>query len=365
MNLNTIFMDFLVLGLAVLFFWKIKFYKSSYHTEYLSLQSGNMLRGLFALVVVFHHLAQRTTEGFLFHLFTHVGYLAVAVFFFFSGYGLQKKYITDETYSHQFLLRRLPSVLIPYIIMNFIYWLANAVNGTFYSLTDVLQTLGNGSPLVANSWYIICILFFYVVFYCLMRICKRHYIWMIAGACLYNLSWIIICHSLSYGTWWYKSSHLLVVGMIWATWDKKITEIIQKYYIIFTFIAWAAFLFLNYIKSSQIGLINGIILMAIAFDFVIIINLFSMKFCIGNRILNYLGAVSLEIYMIHGLFILRLKQYISNEFMFCTSVLICSIISAHILHKIFSFLLSKYKATLECVNIKIASKIIARETTEE
>ena len=350
--MNALFMDFFVLGLVALLFGKIKFYKSSksYHTDYMSLRSGVMLRGLFALVVVYHHLAQNTNEGVLFRIFAFVGYLAVAVFFFISGYGLQKKHITDETYSHQFLLRRLPKILIPYIIMNFIYWLVNAVNGTFYSLINFLNAYGNGSPLVANSWFIICILFFYIVFYFLMRICKKHYIWMIAGACLYNLIWIIICRSLSYGIYWYNTSHLLIVGMIWATWDKKITEIIQKYYIIFTSIAWVVFLILNYINSRQSGFINDIISMVIAVDFIIIINLFSMKFSINNRILYYLGTISLEIYMIHGLFISELKRCISNEVIFCASVLICSIISAHILHKFFNFLFLKYKALLNRYN---------------
>ena len=230
---------FFCFRLGYTFILQILFYKSSksFYNEYLSLQSGNMLRGLFALVIVYHHLAQSTTEGLLFQLFTHAGYLVVAVFFFFSGYGLQKKYIADETYSHQFLLRRLLTVLIPYIIMNFIYWLWNGVNGTFYSLKYILKTLVNGSPFVKKSWYIICILLFYIVFYVLMRICKRHYVWMISGACLYNLIWIIICHSLSYGTWWYSTSHLLIVGMIWATWEDEITEILKKYYIVFTSIA--------------------------------------------------------------------------------------------------------------------------------
>ena len=84
--------------------------------------------------------------------------------------------------------------------------------------------------------------------------------------------------------------------------------------------------------------------MIIAFDFVIIVNLFTMKFRIGNGILNYLGTISLELYMIYGLFISEFKKYISCKFIFCASVLICSIISARFLHKVFGFLLSKYKA---------------------
>jgi hypothetical protein len=50
--------------------------------NYLSIDTCQSYRGIFAIVVVFHHLAQRTECGGVFYFFTKVGYLAVAVFFF-------------------------------------------------------------------------------------------------------------------------------------------------------------------------------------------------------------------------------------------------------------------------------------------
>ena len=61
--------------------------------DYLSLATCKSYRGLFAIVVILHHLAQRTETGILFRIFTSMGSLAVAFFFFLSGYGLQKSYI--------------------------------------------------------------------------------------------------------------------------------------------------------------------------------------------------------------------------------------------------------------------------------
>lgn len=61
----------------------------------------------FAVTVVFHHLSQIFKTGIIFPLFRNFGTISVAVFFFFSGYGLMKKYITDENYKKGFLLRRL------------------------------------------------------------------------------------------------------------------------------------------------------------------------------------------------------------------------------------------------------------------
>ena len=53
-------------------------------------------RGFFALLVILHHMAQRVTEAGLLHMYIDIGYLAVAGFFFYSGYGLMKKGIGQK-----------------------------------------------------------------------------------------------------------------------------------------------------------------------------------------------------------------------------------------------------------------------------
>ncbi len=91
----------IVLLLLLLLLLKAKAVRplSGFNEDYLSLDTGKALRGFFALVVVFHHLAQQTETGLLFHRFTHAGYLCVAVFFFLSGYGLQRSHMNSPRYS--------------------------------------------------------------------------------------------------------------------------------------------------------------------------------------------------------------------------------------------------------------------------
>ncbi|WP_173468755.1 acyltransferase family protein [Fibrobacter succinogenes] len=86
--------------------------------DYLSLATCKSYRGLFAILVILLHLAQRTESGVLFRYFTFTGMLPVPFFFFLSGYGLQKSYIVkSDKYRNGFLLKRVPTVLIPYIII--------------------------------------------------------------------------------------------------------------------------------------------------------------------------------------------------------------------------------------------------------
>lgn len=162
--------DLLLVPLLILFFYKAKPQKplcSLNREGYLSLDTGKYYRGFFAIVVIFHHLAQATGTGMVFRYFKLVGYLAVAFFCFLSGYGLQKSYIAKgDRYRKGFILKRIPTILIPYIIITAIYWLAYVfIDGKYYSLRDIGIAIIKGVPIVSHSWYIISLLVFYVAYW--------------------------------------------------------------------------------------------------------------------------------------------------------------------------------------------------------
>ena len=77
----------------VLYGLKIENNTSLINNTYLSKDNCNSFRGLFALIIIIHHIAKSVSSGIILKPFTQVGYLIVAVFFFYSGYGLMKKHI--------------------------------------------------------------------------------------------------------------------------------------------------------------------------------------------------------------------------------------------------------------------------------
>ncbi len=308
------------------------------NSEYLSLETTKYYRGLFALVIVFHHLSQKTESGIIFPFFYYVGYLAVAVFFFFSGYGLQKSYIEkSDKYKEGFLLKRIPGVLFPYIIFIIVYWVANLLSGTVYSFVDVINSLVGGNPIVTYSWFIICIIIFYLFFYLFMIICKKQYNRIIICGFVWYILWALFCIKMNYGSWWYNASHLLVVGIAWATYEERITIFLkQRYYIIAPIILLcfaALFIFQGKITSliptKYISIILPLIISAV---FVCCVILLSMKIRIGNRILGLLGDLSLEIYLIHGLIIKISQKVIQNDFILCIVVIAITIPLAFVFH---------------------------------
>ena len=70
--------------------------------DYLSLDKALSYRGIFAITIVLYHMSQILDKGMLFHQFTRMGYLAVSVFFFLSGYGLMLSYKRSDKYKNHF-----------------------------------------------------------------------------------------------------------------------------------------------------------------------------------------------------------------------------------------------------------------------
>lgn len=316
--------------------------KSNTNKENLSVDTGNVLRGLFAVVIVFHHLSQQTQTGFLFHSFKFAGYLASAVFFFLSGYGLQKSYLKSEKYKNGFLTKRLPKVLIPYIGATLLYWIFYAAGGKVYSLRDIFAAILSGDPLVLYSWYIVCICYFYIAFWLIMHACKKKYPLMVLCAVIWFLIYAIVCTRLGYGTWWFSTPHLLMIGMLWAIYEQKIFPVITRYYYrigaVLTVVFAVTFIGVYRVSSESLFLTLTMISSVL---FVLIILLLTLKTQMQNPVLKFLGKISAEIYLIHGLIMLGFRSekiYVQNGFLWSLLVVSCSILSGWILHKFFSVL---------------------------
>lgn len=308
----------------------------SNNSQYLSLDTSKCWKGWLALFILFHHLAKSTDEGLFFKILQEIGHLPVAGFFFFSGYGVMKSYMRKkESYLKSFASKRIPVILIPYITAIVIYWGFFYINGTHYSLTDVLLSLISGYPIVTYSWYIINILLFYLLFFLLANIFKTNYPLIIIFTGIFYVLYVFLCRKAGYGAWWYNNTPLLIIGMIWAVSEPRTTKILdQKFFL--APLSWVL-LFVTILIKIQVSIngLNYIIILVSSISFVFALLTFSMKFKIGNSILSFLGNISLEIYLIQGIFIETFKDWANNRqknTLFALLIIVLTIFSSFLLH---------------------------------
>lgn len=312
----------------------------SIRRDYLSADSGKSLRGILALGVVFHHLSQANLGGGLLPLFSKIGYLLVSVFFFLSGYGLMKQHMAREDYRRRFLRKRLPAILIPYLLATALYWLGYAAMGDPWTLRYMIREFCQGSPIVSASWYVVCIFLFYLAFWGLMWLCGRRFARMLPGAALFLVGYVLVCRKLGFGSWWYNTAPVLLLGMAWALYQSKIDEFLEKHIAKAIPVALAAFLgiyggkiLLNpYIPSPWVGLL---LTWCVAALFVCCVILALAQVRVGNPLLNWVGECSLELYLCHFLVIQLLRSsvvYLHNDLLYGICILLGSLVLARGFH---------------------------------
>lgn len=322
--------------------------------EYLGRNYTNQLRGFFAVVVVYYHLALGIHPDGIFDIFSNLGNYSVGVFFFLSGYGLLVQYQKKgRDYLKGFLWHRvIVSLVIPYLIFNVIYYVAYVCLGRQTTPLDMLASWINGHPLVSNSWYIIAIFYFYLVFFVSALLSGKR-LWLTTGLCFVgSLAWMVICHEMGYGDWWFYSCFTLNAGMLWVLVHERVEDWFQKQFwlkeagalVTCIVLYYAATILPQYIGMQTLIYLGCMQLSAIMFCvFVIALG---MRIRFNGRCLALLGECSLELYLIHGLFMTIFrsdKLYLESDILYSLAVLLAAVLAAFLLHKLIAAIKNKLK----------------------
>lgn len=355
-------MDYLSLlfypALAVLLFYRAaRCKKGEWNEAFMSLDQTKALSGFCAIGIIFHHLSQRTcvswikTEAIVHGLdgFIYPGYLFVAVFFFCSGYGLFKSCKNKPGYFDHFFVRRAFPILFSAFVASFLFYIARRLMDVDYYFHSVFS-IGGPSMLNTYGWYVIIILALYFLFYLGFSKGRKERTGILTVT-IGIIALILFCDHFVYGTWWYNTMHLFPAGILFAKYEARITDLFKKFYVrilsasavitVITFLIGNdllplyAMLARNYSYSIDRWLIFFCQLLSALF-FVVSVMMIRMKIVIGNPALKLLGRATLEIYLLHGLFVqlfsyafiddeIKPLLYIRSVFLYTLAVLAISL----------------------------------------
>ena len=155
------------------------------------------------------------------------------------------------------------------------------------------------------------------MFYLAFRYCRSErnaIIWVFVAIALY----LVYCDWWMYGDWWYNTIIMFGVGILFAKYDKKIIGFMKKGYIpvfllavVFAIAFFWGGMHTNAVLNSWredykyewMRWAHIFSQMLACIFFVLAILLLQLKVRIGNRFLDWMGKITLEFYLIHGLFV--------------------------------------------------------------
>ncbi|WP_034448974.1 acyltransferase family protein [Butyrivibrio sp. AE2032] len=316
-------------ALAVLLVYGAKFCaKNEWNDEIMSFDQTKSFLGFCAVIIAFHHISQATCAPWLnpkyirpgLEIFVTAGYPMVAIFLFCSGFGLYKSAKAKPDFFKRFIPVRMLPVIIPAVLTTLVYVYFRYMRKMPIKVVNPFK-VGGHDTLNPYIWYIPCMLLMYLLFYIGFGLLKKDWLGILVVA-LGTAGWIIFCIRFRYGTWWFNTAHMFLIGILVAKYEKKFFESCKKLYPIRLTITIILCLVLRYVADNAGGyylqvnniqwteasgyradLIGSIFQVLYTLAFMSLYYLLSMKLKIGNPVLRFLGKFTLELYLVHGIFI--------------------------------------------------------------
>jgi len=304
--------------------------------------SGKEIQGALAVFIIFHQTvialdADGKDSGDL-RFFYYYGILAVAFFFFSSGFGLLKRWMTDENYIKGFMRRRIFTVLVPFFICNYIYLtdalLNNIASRMHFGFGEVICSFF-GIFLINNEmWFAVEIMILYVAFRLVFSKVKKP----LTGIII--MTFVVLAmmtiglfsgHSdtgvMSYwfkGEWWYNTLLMFPLGMLYAYKEDRINRVVKRAFVAVLLGSAVLFVILDHIHKNLISrsiywteyansanpILDKLLglgeetLLEIVFLILVLTIMSRVK--IGNPVIKFFGKISLEIIMLNYLVIEKL-----------------------------------------------------------
>ena len=230
--------------IVIVLFWRCSIRgKNEYYEESWSLTQSNALRGVAALMIILHHMVQSITrygdikKGPVTE-WNSFGILFTSIFFFFSGFGLYKSYKTKENYLEGFLTKRLPKIILPFLVTNIIYLLTVSID-RISEVRHIFTSIFGFTLINTNAWFIVVLIILYVTFYFCFKKSKTES-GAFAKLLIFTIIFVIMCLLLGHdntsvnghwfmGEWWYNTTLIFMMGLYFARFETKIKAFMKKW----------------------------------------------------------------------------------------------------------------------------------------
>ena len=313
---------------ALLFFGAHICKRGTWNEENMSFAQTKNFLGFCAVIIVFHHISQDTCASWLnpryirhgLDIFVTAGYPMVAMFLFCSGFGLYKSAKAKPDFFKRFLPAHLIPILIPTVLTTAVYIGFRIWRGVSLAY-DFPFAVNGHSTYHPYIWFVPCIILLYILFYIGFGLFKKDKIG-IAVVAVGTALYILFCIVFGYGTWWFNTAHMFLVGILAAKYEDRLLAKSKKHYVrrlVITLILFPILWFLGNnaggiylsvfhhpyddVYGYRCELVSCIFQILYTFVFVSMYYLLSLKIKLGNRALSFFGKFTLELYLVHGIFI--------------------------------------------------------------
>lgn len=304
---------------------------------FLDKNNTSILRGLSVIIIFIHHLVRQFQgDSLLKACFINVGFLAVTIFLFVSGYALKTQFNKKDNYLKGFFINKVLRLIIIFIISDILITiLYNIFTQKKYGVLIFLKNLlmlkfSDGRQL----WFVFIIIFDYVIFYIANKFFdnKKSTYLIFLATILYIIPFVITNKDVH----WYNTAICFPLGVAIADYKREIFSFLNKRYcinIISSFILIILGIYLFQAKSIEI------IQFFVPIVFIWFILCILIKVNLNGRYLKFMDTISFEFYLVHlGILKMILKENSENSSIYIVIVFLISILISWLINRITTFI---------------------------
>lgn len=280
--------------------------------DYMSVAMTNSIKGIFLCFVFFSHIyAYQEFSHPVFdapyEFFRKMGQCIVVMFLFYSGYGVMESIKKKgDSYVQGIPVQRVLKVLLQFDAAILIFWLYRLATGTHYDLKMMLLTFVGWKSIGNSNWYIFSILWLYLFTFIAFRVFKKNHLKAVVGIILLSLLYMVILCKAGRPYYCYDTTLCYAWGMLFSLYRKKIESFLNENrnsWLFFLFVSVAGYLSTYFYRNS-----NHIIYQIWVFCFAASILIFTMRYVVDSKPLQWLGRNLFPLYILQRLPMLLLEN---------------------------------------------------------
>lgn len=293
----------LLLSIFLLCLYRMRVRFDGFHEDYLDKPKTDSIKGIFILLIVLSHsLGYMNKAGYTYEcfgdapflwFFNHLSQLVVAMFLFYSGYGVNESFKRKgQSYVNHLPKRRILTTLLNFDVAVIAFIVLQLLLGTTITIEQGLLSLTGWETVGNSNWYIFIILLCYLLSYVTMRLPFKS-----DGArvlTLYALCiGLILLLSLYKQHYWFDTLLCYPTGVLFSTYKDRFERLFKQHYWSCAVVLTGLFLILFNCPMDRVYLVYNVM----SSVFTLLIVVLTMKVGIGNNVLECFGKNLFPIYI--------------------------------------------------------------------
>lgn len=268
-------------------------------------QNSNAMRGFWCLIVILVHVPV-AYQNRIQDMLGSFAYIGVTFFFATSAYGLSIGIRKNPESIRNFWQERLQKLIVPCLLVNLFNIMVGTIKGTDITMWSFLSI----NKWV--QWLLVCYLIFWIVHKCIPGGYQDFVI--CALVMLFSVT-IYFCKRWITQTTWCPEVFGFVWGILLSKKKNGFVQWMLKNWILkcCAFCMTAGLLGILYLKFKPV-VFWGDYLLKILLGAAIILFMLALntRIAIGNKVSHFLGSISYEIYLLHGIVFALFSHFVPD-----------------------------------------------------